>query len=364
MPGRPLTAVLAAALVAAACTSEGGDGVALPTTTGGATTSIASTTTEPTSPPTTESLLEPERRTTDPRLVVDACLSDVEAPVGLQTSVLVSGGVDYTFQWTVPSGYEGQALPVVLDFHDIGNTGADQGRLSGLAALAETEVFLAVQPTAPTTANDPRSAWELAVFDEPGRDDVAFVLDLLDHLGGKTCLDQDRIYATGMGNGGFFVSTLVCEIGSRLAAAVSVAGVTEPDACDPNRTVPYLAFHGTADEIVPIQGGTAVSGEGDAELERFFEQPIPDAFASLASLAGCLDSVDEQITESVTLRAFGGCPDSATVGLYTVSGGGHTWPGSAESELMPHLGPTDSSIDATRIALEFLFANALASAGE
>jgi polyhydroxybutyrate depolymerase len=45
---------------------------------------------------------------------------------------------------------------------------------------------------------------------------------------------------------------------------------------------------------------------------------------------------------------YEGCDDGIDVELYSVEGGGHTWPGSAIE-----IGPTTKTVDATKIALDF-----------
>ena len=48
----------------------------------------------------------------------------------------------------------------------------------------------------------------------------------------------------------------------------------------------------------------------------------------------------------VSRRAYANCADDATVVLYTIQGGGHTWPG---GQPLPEwaVGPTSRSVDAT-----------------
>lgn len=273
--------------------------------------------------------------------------------VGLQTGVIQSGGLEYQYQWTVPSTYDGTPVAVVLDFHAIGSNGAQQAAFSGWAALAEAQGFLAVEPTGVNIPPDDRASWELSQFDTDERDDIEMVLDLLDHVASNVCIDPNRVYSTGMANGALFTSTLVCELGDRIAAAVSVAGVTHDDSCNPMRPVPYLAFHGTADTVVPFRGGGEATLEGSAENAEFFEQVMPEEFAEFAADFGCTESSDTAVSELVTLTAYSGCDADNEMGFYTIDEGGHTWPGSVISSESPSLGVTNLDVDATAIAWDF-----------
>ena len=203
------------------------------------------------------------------------CANLPDVSVGLSTEVLTSGGNEYNYQFTVPSSYDGSPLPVVLDFHGIGSNGAQQAVFSGWSAAAESEGFLSVQPTGLMADGDDRASWELPQFETSDRNDIQFVVDLIDVISSQICIDPARIYSTGMSNGGLFTSTVVCELSERIAAAVSVAGVTHHESCSPTRAVPYLAFHGTDDTVVPFNGGGESTLDGAAGSSEFFEQVIP-----------------------------------------------------------------------------------------
>ena len=316
---------------------------------------------EPESTTTTEAVPE-ETGDFGPVSLAPDCANLPDVSVGLSTSVLNSGGNDYTFQYTVPSSYDGSPLPVVLDFHGIGSNGAQQAVFSGWASAAELQGFVSVQPTGLSANGDDRASWELPQFDTSERDDIAFVVDLIDVISSQVCVDPARIYSTGMSNGGLFTSTVVCELSERIAAAVSVAGVTHHESCSPTRAVPYLAFHGTADTVVPFNGGGESTLDGADLSGDFFEQVIPDEFAEFADSTGCTSSTDTSITPEVTLTSYTGCRDGAPLGFYTIEGGGHTWPGSPISAAIESLGFTNTDISATEIAWEFFSQHALGGA--
>lgn len=93
-----------------------------------------------------------------------------------------------------------------------------------------------------------------------GRDDVAFFRALVEEVSTLTCIDRKRIYATGMSNGGFISHRLACEASDLVAAVVSMAGVLGLPAsdCNPSRPIPVMQIHGTADRVVPFEGGQTV----------------------------------------------------------------------------------------------------------
>ena len=70
-------------------------------------------------------------------------------------------------------------------------------------------------------------------------------------------IDPDRIYSTGMSNGGFMSYRLACELGTKIAAIASVTGSMTPEtleACNPAHPTSVLQIHGVLDNTVPRSG--------------------------------------------------------------------------------------------------------------
>jgi polyhydroxybutyrate depolymerase len=261
----------------------------------------------------------------------------------------------------VPSAFAGSPLPAVIDWHGLGSNGAQQAMFSDYETVAQAEGFLAVHPTGvPVTEGGPNS-WQLRSGDATGagRDDVAFAHGLIDELLEHWCADESRIYSTGMSNGGFFTARLICEMSNRIAAAVSVAGTYHPESCDPERPVPYLAYHGTADGVVPWDGSgesTLLAPDAPEEWTLFFTQVIPDEFGEFAADAGCdLDPAVAPIGDDVMRHEYAGCDDGVSMALFEVVEGGHTWPGSPMADVVRNaLGHTTDAVDATRDGWAFM----------
>ncbi len=175
---------------------------------------------------------------------------------------------------------------------------------------------------------------------------------LLDDLGNHVCVDPTRIYATGLSNGGYFSSVLVCELADRIAATSSIAGITHPEPCEPSRPVPMLAFHGTADDIAPFEGGdSALAGpESPEALHQFFAQSMPDELAQFAADFACSSTTETELTDLITRTDYNDCDGGVTLHFHRIEGDGHTWPGSIALALFV---PTTLDLDATQVTWEF-----------
>ena len=250
---------------------------------------------------------------------------------------IISGGLTREYILHVPPSYNGsKAVPLVLNLHGLGNSAADQASYTGLAAKADQEGFIVVMPQALSTALLAQTHWNVVMFADPEPDDVGFIADLLDALEAQLCVDSARIFAAGMSNGAQMSSRLGCSLSKRIAAIAPVSGVyfppltaeiPEPAGCPSTRPVPVIAFHGTADSVIPFDGGPITEGGFAITLRDIDDEIMPD----WAATNGC-DGVptNQQVTPNVQLIRYQGCDEDATVELYVIAGGVHVWPGAAD----------------------------------
>jgi polyhydroxybutyrate depolymerase len=279
----------------------------------------------------------------------------VPAVSGRGTLTVSSGERSYVLH--VPSGGSGPR-PLVLAMHGYTLNATEHERTTGLSELADREGFVVVYPEGigvPTSWN----AGICCSYDDKSRDDLAFLAELIDHLGESTCLDQGRVYATGFSNGGMLTYRMACEMSDRIAAVASVAGsmVLPEDQCQPVRPVPLMHTHGTADPIVPFDGGS-----GPAWLTPAGETPATfpsaaDEVALFAALNGCSSDTESVFSERDTeCIRHSNCTDNAAVMLCTVDGGGHAWPGGADPGLLLSLimGQQSQTLPTSQVMWDFL----------
>jgi polyhydroxybutyrate depolymerase len=136
---------------------------------------------------------------------------------------------------------------------------------------------------------------------------------------------------------------LSCTMSDRIAAVGTVAAAHELpwSWCVDARPVPVIAFHGTADPLVPYNGGRSWASS------KLFPS-VRTWTANWARRNRCgANPVESVVAADVTRAEYTNCAEDAAVVLYTVQGGGHSWPG---GKPMPKwiAGSTSASIDATR----------------
>src|SRR2546427_5189264 len=188
--------------------------------------------------------------------------------------------------------------------------------------------------------------------------DVRFISALLDTLEAAYNIDPTRIYANGISNGGGMAFVLSCTLSDRIAAVGVVAAAPSLpwNWGQDDRPVAVIAFHGTADPIVPYQGGPL--GDPFNPVKVIFPA-VRDWVASWARRNRCAaNPVDSVVAADVTRREYTHCADHAAVVRYTIQGGGHSWPG---GKPLPEwmVGPTSRSVDATSQMWAFFRAHPL-----
>lgn len=260
------------------------------------------------------------------------------------SGVIVSSGREREYVLYVPRSYDrAKPTPLVISMHGAGLWGAAQREVSQWNRVADEHGLIVVYPS----GSGRIPVWQAATGSGDPRD-VRFISDLIDTLQAAFNIDATRIYADGLSNGGGMAFVLSCTLSDRIAAVglVGSAQLLPWDSCKDPRPVPMIAFHGTADEFTPYRGGKTFVAP------RTFPS-IPAWTANWARRNRCaLNPIDSVVAEDVTRRAYAGCADGADVVLYTVQGGGHTWPGGGR---LPEswLGRTSHSIDASRTMWEF-----------
>jgi polyhydroxybutyrate depolymerase len=293
-------------------------------------------------------------RATSPTLTL--CVpAKAAVETGQADLTLASGGIVRSYRRYIPTGYDPNiAAPLVLSLHGFASWSAQQQELTGFDALAEAHGFVVVYPQGtgiPLRWNDG------APFRDPAATaaDIAFIADLLDALAADLCIDPDRVYVNGMSNGGGMAHTLACELGDRFAALGTVAGAQsahdQPCPISITRALPVIGFHGTADPIVPYDGG---------QSNGFDFPPVLDWAAVWAARNGCdhqalavgPDDPHYPLAAGVSALRYVDCDDDVEVVFYTLDGGGHTWPGGmALPERLTGL--TYADLDASAVMWDF-----------
>lgn len=247
-----------------------------------------------------------------------------------------------------PSRRPDRPLPLLFVFHAAGGDAAGTASHTGLTPAAGERGYAVVYP------EGVQRRWNDGRGSRATRDDVGFIRRLLDSLRTELDLDPRRVYATGISNGAGLAFRLACELPGTFAAIAPVAGglaAALGERCAAAAPVSLVMFQGTRDPLMPYGGG-------DLSLGRGRVLAAPEAAALFARVNGCsgppeVTAEPDTVADGTRVRrsTFTGCPPGRDVVLFTIDGGGHTWPGGPA--VGRSVGRVSRDLDATRTMLDF-----------
>ncbi len=271
------------------------------------------------------------------------------------------GAVDrLAFVHGPPAINDQSAVPLLLVFH--GGRGGPEAiaKLTVFNELANHECFVVAYPQAVAGHwSDGRSTTRARRDDE---DDVQFIKVLVSELCSRYPIDRARIYAAGMSNGGMMCHRLGLEMANTFAAIATVAGgmAEEIVPADPIASpLSVIGIYGTADPIIPWEGGEVKRGAGGRLLGA---RASTEVWARMMDCSA--DPVREDLPDLVNdgtrvwRETYEGCRDGARVVLYGIEGGGHGWPphGIGRTGLLARAltGKASRNLDTTETIWQFL----------
>lgn len=246
----------------------------------------------------------------------------------------------------VPASYDPtRPTPLVLNLHGYTGDGLQQSTVSKMLPVSDAHGFIVLHPDG---HHSPRG-WNAGVCcgaaATSGTDDTGWLASVLDQAESMLCVDRDRVFATGLSNGGFMSHRLACELSDRIAAIAPVAGVVGVS-CAPSRPVAVMHIHGDADPLIPYGGGGVNGNESVATtIERW------------TTINGCTGAPTQTYQQGdATCVTRSGCTADAEVTLCTIAGGGHQWPGGVS--IGSFLGALSDDLDASNAMWAFFAAHA------
>jgi polyhydroxybutyrate depolymerase len=270
---------------------------------------------------------------------------------------IVSDGEEREYLLHVPESYDAATpAPLVISLHAGATWPAHQMNLSRWNRLADEHRFIVVYPSGTPQIFGIVRIWR--TMPEAVMKDVQFISRLIDTLEASFNIDPARIFANGMSNGGGLVFALSCTLSDRIAAFGMVAAAQQlPSSwCADSTPAPMITFHGTADSLVPYEGGRL--GDPFNPVKPVYP-PVRDWVAAWAVRNHCsANPVESAVAADVMRVEYSACTDDAGVVLYSVSGGGHSWPGGKPPPKW-RVGATSMSVDATALMWEFFLQHSL-----
>lgn len=237
---------------------------------------------------------------------------------GETTETLQVDGVSRRYLLHVPPIYDGsKPVPLLVDFHVLNGSGAQQFASSPYPAETDPEGAIMAFPTGLAGPSGP--AWNVGPCCVANVDDVAFVRALVAKVSTTACIDPKRVYAAGVYPGGGMAYYLACNAADVFAAvAASSFDLMQEnvDDCRPSRPITVISFRGTGDPLVPYAGGLSAVVPG---------MPVTflgaqGTFQKWAEIDQCTGAPSAQ--DGNGCSTYSNCSGGVEVMLCTMQGGG------------------------------------------
>jgi len=284
------------------------------------------------------------------QLAQTAGLAGVTAfPVGSSTHDISVDGVTRSYIVYRPETLPA-AAPLVVMLHGGFGTASQAEKSYHWDAEANLGHFLVAYP------NGLDRAWNAGggccgVPGRTGADDIGFITAMVSAIEHAVPVNANRVYATGISNGGIMAYDLACH--TTVFAAIGPDSATELGSCPDPKPISVIAIHGTADKNIPYNGG---EGDGFAHIDG---PSVPSVNASWRRTDHC--AAPAVTTSKTVTTSVAHCPAGRAVELITIAGAGHQWPGGVSNPLaqrLLHTDPPSTALNATAVIWRFFSAHA------
>jgi polyhydroxybutyrate depolymerase len=236
---------------------------------------------------------------------------------------------------TPPFAERALKLPLMVVLHGGGGNGAQVARSTRFSELADREDFVVVYPDGTGLLRSKLLTWNsggIQVYaSEHDVDDVAFLKAVVADVARRVAIDPERVYATGMSNGGMMCHRLARQAADVFAAVAPVSGAMDFTDADAATPIAVMIVHGTADRMVPYAGGRPDRHIGRAGNR--VDASVAAAVAYYRARNGLAGEPSVEVDGKVRIENWSRAgANGASLRVVTIDGGGHAWPGAARAE--------------------------------
>lgn len=190
-------------------------------------------------------------------LIFLVLLAGMLAPAAAQPQHYTWQGVQREYLMFEPAGREG-AVPLMFFLHGLGDNITRCAEEMQFDSLATRYGWVIVVPQALKVRGS--TMWNAGLGGTA--DDGGFLMGLLDSLVNVGRVNADSVFCTGFSMGGFMTHRMAIEYGDRITACAPVSGLISYALAEdvPLEPVRVMHIHGTSDEVVGWNGGSAYFG--------------------------------------------------------------------------------------------------------
>ena len=260
----------------------------------------------------------------DPINVIDSSDPVIPVEYGFQEFNIEHDGLARSFNIFVPDTYDpSEPVPLLFCLHGYGSNHDVIMEYTDFNTIASSENFIVVYPQGSLLNGITHwnvGGWTVGSF----VDDISFIDLIIETVSDSYSINPDRIYSTGMSNGGYMSFLLACQLSEKIAAVASVTGSMTPQtfySCQPQRAISVLQMHGTSDGVVPYGGNQAWTMGINTVVNYWKTHNNCSASPTVIDLPD-IYTFDNSTVQEIT---YSNGDNNTMVKHYKVNGGGHDW---------------------------------------
>ncbi|HKP57519.1 MAG TPA: PHB depolymerase family esterase, partial [Polyangiales bacterium] len=205
----------------------------------------------------------------------------------------------------------GMPVPLVLDFHGNGSSGAQEQSGSGWRQKADREGLIVAYPDGVGNGWNVGNCCGQSLAEKV--DDVGFAREIVKTISAAACVDARRVYATGISNGAGLAHRLACEAADVFAAIAAASADLVTDPCKPARPISELSVRGLSDTLVAYAGGNTGS-------TGWYSPGAKGTLMLWKDIDGCMGSVQ---TSKQYCETYNSCQGGVEITLCSLPNTGH-----------------------------------------
>ncbi len=235
-----------------------------------------------------------------------------------------------------PSYSTNTKMPILFGLHGGGGNYENTIKFYNLNGLADKNNFIVIYP------NAIGKSWTMKGFatrtkgNDSAVDDVHFISVLIDTIIQHYKGDSTYVFTTGISRGGEFSLYLADKLSTRITAIAPVCASVPKEFLKTysfKHLTPVLLINGTADPLIPYNGGYGKYLRTDEPGEGFDMASTDDLTAKISALDSCNLSYktyaipDNDPDDGCTATKDMLYCTNWNVEFIKIENGGHTWPG-------------------------------------
>lgn len=230
-----------------------------------------------------------------------------------------------------PKNYDPKKkYPLILSLHGFTSNGAGQAAFFPLKDLAEKHGFLYCFPSG---LDRSWNATNACCDFRNKHNDSAYLRGLILWAQKEYSIDKQKVYVTGLSNGGFMSYRMAQDHADLITAIVPFAGVGFKNwPRKPENPVSVLHIHGTKDSTIKWSGGKIIGRAYPSAKENFENwRKFNKCDKEVDTSKDRIDLARRVPGSETTITRFTSKNGSVTTELWQVTGGGHVTPPTKEA---------------------------------